>query len=57
MGDVSFVDDAQFPQVYSMLSESWLKLSPYRNTRLIFFFLQRMRLNVSYSLVFGFIID
>ena len=50
MDDVSFVDDI-------MHYEGWLKLPLSRNTRLIFFFLQRMRLNVSSSLVFGFIID
>ena len=50
MDDVSFVDDI-------MHYEGWPKLPLSRNTRLIFFFLQRMRLNLSSSHVFGSIID
>ena len=54
---VSLMMRNSYFQVYIMQNEGWLKLPLSRNTRLIFFFLQRMRLNLSSSHVFGSIID
>ena len=54
---VSLMMHNSFFQVYIMQNEGWLKLPLFRNTRLIFLVLRRMRLNVSSSLVFGSIID